>query len=518
MKLKTRMKSGLSLLAAAAVIASMAGCGEKYVSIDETSNISDYTETVTTEYSETAAQGLDIYSELFDLDNKVSVSINMTKDEISKLQNDFLKYTENDSNRKSEIYRRADVTVTVGDKSYTIEETGIRLKGNQSIRPFYSKDGTPNLCSFKLSFDETFDDPEEYGDDVKAWQTTAARDERSQRTFATLEELDLKWNISYDETFVREIYSTKLFEASDLLVQKIGLAQMSVNGSNYGLMKIYEPVDKAFLEKRLPKSALGGDLYKCMWSECDNSGKRTGRWRGVSYQTDDSYGIQKNSEGIKFNFNLKTNKKTSDHAAVSAFLETINKPGLTKDELESVLDVDSFARFMAAEYFAGDPDDIRNNANNHYIYFRKDNGKAIFIVYDNDRTLGITYGMNKNCAVIDPYSDQAAALGEQRNALIKNTITHSALPEFTYIRDKYADALKALSETEMLKSDADFNEMYSKAKANYEDIVTPYMTFANQAESFAFSLDGNKDGGQTANMSFEQFRSQIMETYSNSAP
>ena len=146
----------------------------------------------------------------------------------------------------------------------------------------------------------------------------------------------------------------------------------------------------------------------------------------------------------------------------------------------------------------------------------KDNGKAIFIVYDNDRTEGITRGLNIDCTKIDPYSNKSAFMGEQRNLLIKNTITSDALPSLTYVKDKYTDALKKLSETEMLTSSEDFNKMYDKAKANYESIITPYMTFANQTGEFKFSLDGDENGGDETNMSYEQYRSKIMNTFNNS--
>ena len=462
--------------------------------------------------------GIELYNEIFNTANRVTVDISIDKSEIDKLQADYMRFTAKDDNKKSQIYRMANVTFKVGSKSYTVEEVGIRLKGNQSLEPFYTPNGQPNMCSFKLSFDETFDDEDDYGATAKKWTDANARKARKKRTFATLNELDIKWNISYDNTNIREIYATKLFEAADVLVQKINLSQMNVNGNNYGLVKIYEPIDNNFLEKRLPEAALGGDLYKTMWSECDNTGKRTGWWKGATYKLNNSYGIQDNQNGIKYNFNLKTNKKTSKHESLRNFLSIINKSNVTRDELEKVLDVDYYAAFMAAEYFAGDPDDIRNNYNNHYIYFRKDNGKAIFIVYDNDRTLGITYGLNKNCAVRNPYSSYAATQSEQENPLISKTITHNPLASLAYIRDKYADNLRKLSKTDMLVSDTDFNRMYMTAKNNYESIITPYTRFANQEQNFKFSLDGNKNGGDKANMSFEQFRSTIMSTYQGAKP
>ena len=70
----------------------------------------------------------------------------------------------------------------------------------------------------------------------------------------------------------------------------------------------------------------------------------------------------------------------------------------------------------------------------------------------------------------------------------------------------------------MLKSDADFNKMYNLAKSNYESIITPYTRFENQEQDFRFSLDGKAGGGDKENMSFEQFRSQLMETYRTSTP
>lgn len=473
----------LAVIMVVSILTSCAGNEQEYIDINDNTFINDYTDTVETAYEETDIVGTDLYNQLFDINNKVTVNINMTKEEIGKLQEDYKKYTDKDENTKSETYRKADVTFTINDKSYTVDEVGIRLKGNMSIRPFYSFTGTPNLCSFKLSFDETFDNKERYPDDAKEW-TAAEREKRKKRTFATLDKLDLKWNISYDETNIREIYATQLFSSQDLMVQNIGLSQLTLNGNNYGLIKIYEPVDKKFLEKRLPKAAQGGDLYKCIWTECDSSGNKTGKWHGVDYSTDNSYGIQDNENGIKYNFNLKTNKKSSKHETLINFLNVINKPGVSKEELEQVLDVDAYAKFMAAEYFAGDPDDMRNNFNNHYIYFRKDNGKAVFIVYDNDRTMGITYGMNKNCAEINPFSNSSITMGEQKNKLIKDTITSDARGDFTYIRDKYSAALDELSKSDILSSDAKFNEMYEKAKANYEDIITPYMEFANQEKSF----------------------------------
>ena len=174
---------------------------------------------------------------------------------------------------------------------------------------------------------------------------------------------------------------------------------------------------------------------------------------------------------------------------------------------------------MAACYFAGDPDDIRNNYNNHYLYFRKDTGKAIFIPYDNDRTLGVTYGYNpdgKGCSDRNPYSGWAAGADNgQENPLIKLTIIDNNNSTFNYVKDLYTKQLKVLAASDMMKSDADFNKTYNIAKKNYESVVTPSVKFDNVEETFKFSLNGRIDSQKyaTANMSFEMFRSAIMAKY-----
>lgn len=468
---------------------------------------SESTPTPAPSSSNSSIGDISLYNELFNINTKVNIQVTISKTELDKLQSDYQKYKA--KNSKSPIYRKADVTITVGSKSYKIEEVGIRLKGNTSLDPFYDlNSGELNLSHYKLSFNETFDDKTYYGSDAKVWASTEERKARKNRRFATLKKLDVKWNRNYDDTHIREIYATKLFEESDVLVQKINLSQLVVNGNNYGVVNIYEPVDEIFLEKRLPSSALGGDLYKCAWT-----------MNGCTYEKSNSIGVSDKDKGTKYNFDLKTNEKTSKNTQLKNLLNVINQSSPSKSALEGVIDTDYFAKFMAASYFAGDPDDIRNNYNNHYIYFRKDTGKAIFIPYDNDRTLGITYGYNpdgKGCSERNPYSGWAAGANNgQQNPLIKLTIIDNNNSTFNYVKDKYTAQLKVLAASDMMKSDADFNKMYNTAKNHYESVVTPSVKFKNQKQSFKFSLDGKKNSGDNANMSFEQFRSAIITTFKN---
>ena len=59
------------------------------------------------------------------------------------------------------------------------------------------------------------------------------------------------------------------------------------------------------------------------------------------------------------------------------------------------MNVDNFLRYSALCWVFGLPDDLRNNYNNYYLYFDKED-KALFIPYDNDRCLGILCGWAKD--------------------------------------------------------------------------------------------------------------------------
>ena len=440
-----------------------------------------------------------LYNSIFNLANKVQVKLTVSTSEMNKLQADYKKYKRFDS--KSPIYRKASLTITVNGQSYSMNEVGIRLKGNMSLSPVYDKNGNLNLAHYKLSFNETFDKKEYYGSEAKVWASKAERKARKNRRFATLKKMDLKWNSCYDDTFVREIYAAKMFRDNGVIVQNIGLAQTVFNGNNYGVMKIYEPVDEIMLARFLPQSALGGDLYKCGWTT-----------QPCNYvQNQVTYGVDDKDTGRKYNFNLKTNEKSSNHSSLKKLLSTLaSRPD--RYAFSSVIDTGYLAKFLAASYFAGDPDDIRNNYNNHYIYFRKDNGKAVFIPYDNDRTLGITYGYNPDGTGMtkpSPYSEMACGA---RQSQANPVINYGILGSKAFVKSEYTAALKRIADSGIMNVN-NFNTYYNLAMNNYNSVVTPSVSFANQSQAFRFSLDGKYTSGDRRNMSFSVYSEKIMKTY-----
>ena len=442
-----------------------------------------------------------LYEGLFDINNTISIQLVIAKEELDKLQEDYERY--DSMNSKSPIYRKADkAIISIGDEVYEVEEVGIRMKGNTSRVPVYDEEtGELNLSHYRLSFNETFDEVEYYGDDAKVWESVDERQARKDRTFATLKDMEVKWNKNYDDTYIREIYAYEIFRNAGILAQRVNLCSLGVNGENYGVVNIYEPVDSIFIERNLPEKDWGGDLYKCAWT-----------FKPANYVNSSvSYGIEDKDAGLFYNYDLKTNKKESAHESISNLLEALSNPDISKEAFSDIIDTDYLTKFLAVSYFTGNPDDIRNNYNNHYIYFLKSSGKAIFIPYDYDRCLGITYEWNPDgtgMTEVSPFSDKAAAMrGNQTNPIIKKSILEGG-----YYIDQYKEDLAEIAKSDFWKEE-NFELYYEKAKQNYESIIKPTISFANADKEFKFSLDGEFTNTDEGNMSFEEYVTRIMKTY-----
>ena len=427
----------------------------------------------------------EIYTQLFDLRNLVEIEIDISDAELAKIQKDYEYYKEKHS--KSPIYRDGAMNIrisnTTGTYTYHIPNVGIRMKGNTSRTDFYNaEEGQYNLIHYRVKFQN--------------------------EDFATLENLELKWNRNDDQTYIREYYAYEMYRDLGILAPRTNLASMDVAGVHQGVFTIYEPVDKNFIERYVPKEDQGGDLYKCAWTMI-----------GASLTLDCSVGVEDEENAKFYNYDLKTNKKTSDHSQMRNLLTVLNKRTLTKEELEAVVDMDSFLRFAAISYFVGNPDDIRYNYNNHYIYFLKSSGKAIFIPYDCDRVLGVTRGWNPTgdgMAGVNPYSDMAeGAHQQQKNPLFNFTIGEDG----NYVGE-YTTEMKQVAASNWLKPET-FEGYYAIASRNYSAYTTPDKMFHNaKHHMFAFDLNasaglntdrGNASFAEYVNAKLTSFRSYLQD-------
>lgn len=445
-----------------------------------------------------------LFSELFNINNKISLRLDMSDEELAKMQADYEKYDQHGS--KSPVYRMADLYVTVTTQenmthSYKIEEVGVRMKGNTSRTDFYSeKEGIYNLIHLKLSFQETFDDMSYYGADAKQWEENA-RNERKNRTFATLEKLDLRWNRCDDSSYLKEYFAYETYRQYGVIAPHTNLASFDWAGIHMGVYTINEPVDEIFLEKYLPKEALGGDLYKIGWSGYSNG----------SFTDLSSVGIEDEDAGKFYAYDLKTNKKTSSHEALTNLVKALNSSDISKERFAQLVDMDRFLPFCAVSYLLGNPDDLRNNYNNCYIYFRADNHKLIVIPYDFDRCLGITAHWNPTGDGVtgdNPFSLKLNADNtDQRSPLMLYSVAAGG-----YFVKEYAALLEQIVSGEWFTY-SNFAFLYSIAENNYAGLTAPGKTFRNSEGLYLrFDLERTSDFSSNGNISFREYLQAKLET------
>lgn len=436
-----------------------------------------------------------IFRQLFNLENKITIRLDMDASELAKMQADYEHYRSFGS--KSPIYRMADLEITIetelGATTYRISQVGVRMKGNSSRNDFYSdKDGIYSLIHLKISFQETFDDPDYYGADALQW-SKEARAARKDRTFATLEKLDMKWNRCDDSSYIKEYYAYEMYRAYGVLAPHTNLASVDWSGLHMGVYTIYEPIDKIFLEKNLPGSQLGGDLYKLGWTNT-----------GASFTDTSSIGIEDEDAGKFYCYDLKTNKKTSASESLIKLITALNRGSVGKDTFAGLVDVDYFLRYAAVSYFLGNPDDLRNNYNNCYIYFRGDTGQMLVIPYDYDRCLGVTKHWNPtgNGVTSDnPFSTTLAATGgKQENPLFLYSVCEGGY----YVRD-FAALLADMQNSQWLNVDH-FLGSAALAQKHYAGETAPGKQFYN-AGGYRFTMDPGKtsDFSSQDNISFADY-------------
>lgn len=448
-----------------------------------------------------------LYTQLFDINNKVTITLDISDAELQKLQADYKKY----GNGKSPIYRKVDkMTVTVAGQTYVMYEVGVRMKGNTSRCNVYNGDvNNRNLIHLRLSFDETFDDASYYGNDAKKWSSDAARKERKKRTFAGLDSLELKWNRNFDGTYITNYYANQMFKDMGVLAQSTNIANINFGGYNYGVYSIYEPVDEKFIERYLPASEWGGDLYKCSW----------GSGRGADYTSGSSGAIGVSTDYRSFTYDLKTNKKTSNHSSLKNLLNVLNS-NPSKEAFASVVDKDYWAKFAAASYFAGNCDDMRNNYNNHYVYFLKSSGKAIFIPYDYDRAFGVTHE-NQDIKMYEanPYSEYAKlANSGQNNPLYRySVIRKNNSTDGNYFSAEYKQQLAKVAQSKWMNYST-FRNLYNIARNNYSDVVIPssnVRAYAYGSNENTGNLAFNENFKYRRNATVQEFINGILNTYRN---
>jgi hypothetical protein len=391
-------------------------------------------------------------------------------------------YGAQDSSIYYDVYFPADLTITSGDKTYSYPEVGVRMKGNNSRAEIVNSDGSFKAgayCHFKVSFKCTFDDTyydlSAFSAFKHDWSSdSAGRSVRKKRNFAGMEKLDLKYlprnaatGSSAYQTYSQDIYCYDVFNKMNVQAPRSKWASVTLNdgkGSKVISYEAVEAMDACFVKHHFPSDS-GGDLYKCstyagasqgsyIKADLTRSGAvaltsgNDGKANGARV-ANGKIGVEDNYTDYHPNYQLKTNDdgENSDFSKMAALINTIDDVETGKSNnsaLEKVLDVQEFLQLEAVSYCLGNFDDQRNNYNNYFIYFRPSDGKAVYIPYDWDWSLGA-------CLMIDvtswaPYHTKTSHDSSSTNPLYWCTIfSNSSLTySITSYRNTYATTIKAL--------------------------------------------------------------------------
>ena len=306
-------------------------------------------------------------------DTVKTLTISITDEEWQGMVQDMASMAIIDDRMRTGNYRKADLTYEDKDGKVTLENVGIRTKGNTTRILPQDNEGY-HRAHFKIKFNETFD----MEADSEAFKELAGR------SFMSLDAVILKANLWNDPSFVHEKYAYDLLEEAGAKVPKISMTRLVLKIGDktvdYGVYSMIEPVDNNFLEKRYDNDK--GNLYKCLWQNFGAATLEQITQRGT-------VGIKDWTENYRPAYDLKTNKANPDHSPLLTFIDELNslEGEALKAYLEENFEVDSFLKYMAMNMLLGMPDDYWAMGNNYYLYFDPQ-GKIEFIPYDYDQCLG----------------------------------------------------------------------------------------------------------------------------------
>lgn len=278
---------------------------------------------------------------------------------------------------------KAWISATVAFDGITYENVGLKLKGNSSLQGLSqasdSGDGTDSGTDTAgadtagprggMGGDLSPDEPEGLPWRIRLDKYVDGQNHSGETDFV------VRGNTT--ETSLNEAISLELLDAAGLATQQASAARFSVNGSEETLrLVIQNPDDQSWYQMNIDDN---GVLFKAK-SGGDYS------YRGDEYADYlDVFDLEANPDDL------------SDEEAyrpLIAFLDFINNADdeTFAAELDTYLDVDSFAEYLAIEDLIGNTDDIDGPGNNSYLAYDPDTGLFTVIAWDHNLALGSGMG------------------------------------------------------------------------------------------------------------------------------
>lgn len=242
-------------------------------------------------------------------------------------------------------YGRANVTIN----GEPISGVGLRYKGNGTFLEGQEID----KLSYKIDF-------KEYNDELE---------------FCGIKKLNLNNNVT-DPSMLREALSYELFREAGIQCSRVGFAKVSITvpgkfkRKSRGLYTVVEQVDKRFLKDRYG-SANGLLLKPSTFGVCRYFGDDWSDEYTTAYVPKTTPTPQQQDRVIEF-----------------ARLLHLSDDATFDKQIDGILDVDHFLRFLAVHVLVCNLDSFLGITQNYYVYLDSESNKFQFIPWDMDHSFG----------------------------------------------------------------------------------------------------------------------------------
>jgi len=456
------MKKVLSIMITILVVFLMIGCDEVLIpSVPVIDNPTNETMSALDDPN---------YERLFSDVSKKTITIEITNSEYQRLDEMMIAHHQNFGDYRISDYVRSNIIYEDDQGIIRMNQVGFRTRGNLSRNRIQDDEGNININHYKLKFDETFNDTLNV----------------SKRFLFGLEELDLKYNRNNDETYMNEHYAMDLYRSFGIHAQRTThiMIHLKIDERMHsmGLYTAFEPIDQKFIDRRFEGFHAEGDLYKTLWQQF-------GPATLTMPNQLEAIGIKDTSINYRPAYDLKTNKNTSTHEALLTLMEAMTFDFEARQQfISNYVDISYTAMFFAVSLILGNPDDIRGNGNNYYLYIDPVENLYYLMPYDLDHSLGQGWDgapAFENQLVNTPLYDYPRFI----DVVLENAPSNvfiDTLFKMTSFRDAYEASLKQIIESEQFTfSDVsnridglgnlyhhDIEDAYNNTPIGYRDIET----------------------------------------------
>ncbi|HMX39613.1 MAG TPA: CotH kinase family protein, partial [Saprospiraceae bacterium] len=246
-------------------------------------------------------------------------------------------------------YLHADFVFYDGSRRDTVQDIGLRLRGNTSLGA--------KKKSFKVSFNAF----------------------AAGRKYQGVKKLNLLGSHN-DPTMVRQKLFYDVWARAGMPPRRASFVKLYINDTYRGLYTNMEEIDKEWLERSYGDDE--GNLYKCTWPA------------NLGYMGPDqsAYKSLLNNPDTRA-YDLSTNETADDYSRLVALITALHAPvdAAFPGKISAILNVEGVLKAYAIDVATGNWDDYFYNKNNYYLYDNPQSGRFEFVTYDADNTFGVDW-------------------------------------------------------------------------------------------------------------------------------